>query len=123
DGLGRATYPVVILDCLTLLLTGAIFAGDEGSPGLPDPDGLGEAQVEARAQQAVDELLGTAACRAGRLIVVTNELGMGIVPEYPLGRWFRDAQGRANQRVAAAADQVVFMVSGIPWTLKGSPDS
>lgn len=104
--LGRARFPVVILDCLTLLLSNHI------------EDGLDEAEVEARSRQAVTELLSAASHREGELIVVTNELGMGVVPAHPLGRWFRDAQGRANQALARRAHRVVFLVSGVPWVLK-----
>ncbi|MGH7541947.1 MAG: bifunctional adenosylcobinamide kinase/adenosylcobinamide-phosphate guanylyltransferase, partial [Gemmatimonadota bacterium] len=56
--------------------------------------------------------------REGTLIVVTNEVGMGIVPGTPLGRWFRDAQGEVNRRVAAAAERVILVVSGIAMQLK-----
>ena len=52
------------------------------------------------------------------LIAVSNEVGMGLVPETPLGRAFRDAQGRLNQGVAAVADRVVFVAAGLPLNLK-----
>ena len=51
-------------------------------------------------------------------IIVSNEVGMGLVPEYPLGRLYRDLLGEVNQIVAAAADEVYFMVSGLPLRLK-----
>ena len=62
-----------------------------------------------------------AACRAARstLILVTEEVGSGVVPPSALGRIFRDALGRLNARLAAEADQVVLMVAGIPLTVKG----
>lgn len=60
--------------------------------------------------------------RCGRPVaLVANELGMGLVPEHPLGRRFRDIAGLVNQKAAAAADTAVFMVSGLPLYVKGNP--
>ena len=50
--------------------------------------------------------------------MVSNEVGLGLVPPYPLGRLYRDVLGRANQRIAAAADRVLFMVAGLPLRVK-----
>jgi adenosylcobinamide kinase / adenosylcobinamide-phosphate guanylyltransferase len=52
------------------------------------------------------------------LIVVSNEVGLGLVPPYPLGRIYRDILGRANQYLAARANRVIFMVAGLPMTVK-----
>ncbi|MCZ8185973.1 MAG: bifunctional adenosylcobinamide kinase/adenosylcobinamide-phosphate guanylyltransferase [Beijerinckiaceae bacterium] len=100
----RTAGPGVILlvDCLTLWLSNLMLAGravDEESAGL----------------------LAVLAKAAGPVILVSNEVGLGIVPETPLGRAFRDAQGRLNQRVAALADRVIFMAAGLPLILKESP--
>lgn len=54
-----------------------------------------------------------------RLILVSNEVGMGLVPDNPLGRQFRDAQGRLNQALADCAEQVLFIAAGLPLVLKG----
>ena len=104
-----AGVQVVLLDCLTLLVSNVLLsAGEDASPQ----------QVEAAVIAEVGGLL--AACRAGDAtwIMVSNEVGLGLVPPYPLGRLYRDVLGRANQRIAAAADQVWFMVAGLPMRVK-----
>jgi adenosylcobinamide kinase/adenosylcobinamide-phosphate guanylyltransferase len=58
----------------------------------------------------------------GRIVLVANEVGLGIVPENALARAFRNLHGTLNQAVAAAADRVVFVAAGLPLTLKGSFD-
>ena len=58
---------------------------------------------------------------AGEVIIVSNEVGGGLVPEHPVSRAFRDLQGFANQRLAQAADNVVFIVAGLPLRLKQAP--
>ena len=95
-GEGRA----VLVDCLTLWLTNIMLAG---------------ADTEARARS----LAQTAGRLPGLRIFVSNEVGLGLVPETGLGRRFRDAQGRLNQTMAEAADRVVFMTAGLPLILKG----
>lgn len=104
-----ADCAVVLVDCLTVLTSNVIL-------------GLGEepelAAAEAAVQAETEGLLE--AYRAGNAtwIVVSNEVGLGLVPAYSLGRTYRDALGRANQRVAAAADRVLFMVAGLPMAVK-----
>ena len=90
---------VVLVDCLTLWLSNLMFAGR-------DPE------VEAR---RLTQFLDVA---KHPVVFVSNEVGLGLVPETPLGRAFRDAQGRLNQMVAAAVPQVVFMAAGLPLWLK-----
>jgi len=100
---------VVLLDCLTVLTSNLILSLGE----TPEPK-----QAEALVLAEVEALI--AGCRAGAAtwILVSNEVGLGLVPPYPLGRLYRDLLGRANQRLAAAADEVVFLVAGLPMRLK-----
>lgn len=90
---------VVLLDCLTLWLSNLIFAGRD-----PETE-----------TTALCELLPTL---AGHVILVSNEVGMGLVPEHSISRRFRDAQGRLNQAVAAIAECVEFVVAGLPLQIK-----
>jgi adenosylcobinamide kinase/adenosylcobinamide-phosphate guanylyltransferase len=75
------------------------------------------ADIEARSKA----LCETLSRLPGVVVLVSNEVGLGLVPETPLGRRFRDAQGRLNQAVAEAADRVVFLAAGLPLQLKGAP--
>jgi adenosylcobinamide kinase / adenosylcobinamide-phosphate guanylyltransferase len=89
----------LLIDCLTLWLSNLMLAGRC-------------LEAEAAALAAALRLA------AGPVVLVGNEVGMGLVPETPLGRRFRDAAGRLNQRVAALADRVVFVAAGLPLVLK-----
>ncbi len=100
---------VVVIDCLTLLVSNVLVAQGES----PDPD-----TAEAAALAEIDELLAVAHNTRGEWILISNEVGMGLVPPYPLGRVYRDVLGRVNQRVAAAADEVLLLIAGLPWHLK-----
>lgn len=102
-------WEVVLLDCLTLLAGNVILA-------LPEPVEITAAEAALRAE--VDALLAAYQTSKASWILVSNEVGLGIVPAYPLGRVYRDALGRANQRLAAAADEVLFMVAGLPMRVK-----
>lgn len=108
EALERARHSVVLLDCLTFLVSNALLAGEHE-----------EEAARKRSERAVDALLDAAGQLGGHLVVVTNEVGMGVVPPTRLGRWFRDAQGWANQKVARAADEVVWVVSGVAVEVKG----
>ncbi len=93
---------VIVVDCLTLWLNNLmLFERDVGA----DFDRLIECLEDVR----------------GQLILVSNEIGLGLVPDTPLGREFRDLHGRMNQRVAEACDRVLFMVAGLPMVMKPSP--
>ncbi len=91
----------VLVDCLTLWLSNLMLA---------------EADIEAE----VGHLEAALAAVTAPVVLVSNEVGYGIVPDYPLGRRFRDQQGILNQKVAARAGRVVLVVAGLPLAVKGA---
>jgi adenosylcobinamide kinase/adenosylcobinamide-phosphate guanylyltransferase len=91
---------VVLLDCLSLLVSNLLLADEQHAAATIDAEVAG--------------IVAAARARDLTLIVVTNEVGQGIVPAYALGRAYRDLLGRANQQIAAAAAEVYLMVCGIP---------
>lgn len=97
--LGQAGDAPVLIDCLTLWVTNLM---------------LGEHDIQA----AVSAFETALEKRAAQTMLVSNEVGMGIVPETPLGRRFRDEAGWLNQRIAAKASSVLFMVAGLPMAVK-----
>jgi len=99
----------VVVDCLTLLVSNTVLAS-----GDPADEAAACAAVDAE----VEGLLRVREDSAATLIVVSNEVGMGLVPPYPLGRLFRDLLGRANQSLAAGAEEVYLMVAGQALDLK-----
>jgi adenosylcobinamide kinase / adenosylcobinamide-phosphate guanylyltransferase len=92
---------VVVVDCLTLWLSNLMLAGRDPGP-------------------AVAALAGAIGGIAGPTILVSNEVGMGLVPDHKLGREFRDWQGRTNREIGAACDAVIFVAAGLPLQLKPS---
>jgi len=103
----------ILVDCLTLWLSNLLFAG--------------RAAAQAEAGEAIECPLFRAETTAliellpqlpGHIIMVSNEVGWGIVPMHPVSRLFADEQGRLNQRVAAVCDQVTLVAAGLPLTLK-----
>lgn len=90
---------VLLVDCLTLWVSNLLLAGDD----IP---------------AATDALIAALAAVKGQVMLVSNEVGWGIVPDNALARRFRDEAGFVNQRVAAAADEVHLIVAGLPLRLK-----
>ena len=102
ETLGRVAAPdrPVLVDCLTLWISNLMHAGLD----------------VAHETGKLAELL---AAPAGPVVLVSNEVGMGLVPDNKLAREFRDHQGRVNQRLAQACARVVFVAAGLPLILKG----
>lgn len=97
---------VILIDCITLLVANCL--GD-GNP----PD-----EAEKRAAAEIDALISLMSRRECSYILVTNEVGLGIVPDNPLARLYRDVLGNANRVLAACADEVYLMTAGLPLRLK-----
>jgi adenosylcobinamide kinase/adenosylcobinamide-phosphate guanylyltransferase len=97
-----AAHAPLLVDCMTLWLSSRMLA---------------EADLDAEIARLEEAL----ARRTGTAVLVSNEVGYGIVPDNALARRFRDAQGRLNQRMAARADRVVLVVAGLPLVVKGPP--
>ncbi|EMD82842.1 bifunctional adenosylcobinamide kinase/adenosylcobinamide-phosphate guanylyltransferase [Pacificimonas flava] len=98
--LTQAQSGTILVDCCTLWLSNLMLA---------------EHKVEAE----VDTLVAALTCCPANVHLVSNEVGSGIVPNHPLGRRFRDEQGRLNQRLAGLADRVDLIIAGLPLKLKG----
>ncbi len=95
-----APHQVLLVDCLTLWVTNLMMA---------------DADIDARS----DALCAALSAAAGPVILVTNEVGLGIVPDNAMARAFRDHAGRLHQKVAQVAGKVHFMAAGLPLTMKG----
>lgn len=102
---------LLVVDCLTLWLANLM----EGAEHLAEPH---DARHLPRFNPERDALLATLPTLPGRILLVANEVGLGLVPETPLGRLFRDEAGRLNQAVAALARRVTFVAAGLPLELK-----
>ena len=100
---------VVLLDCITLLVN-AIFN--------KFGENLDEKEIEEAVIKEIDELIDCMKNLDNDFIIVTNEVGLGLVPANEAGRFYRDILGKANSILAAACDQVYLMVSGLPVKVK-----
>lgn len=99
-------HDVILIDCLTLWMSNVIFEG-------------GETADEAAITQHVDRLVAALASSPATIIVVSNEVGLGIIPMGEVTRLFVDHAGWMNQAIAKVADKVTFVAAGLPMTLKG----
>ncbi|OOC63158.1 bifunctional adenosylcobinamide kinase/adenosylcobinamide-phosphate guanylyltransferase [Paenibacillus ihbetae] len=107
-GQSASDAPAVVVDCLTLWLTNVLLQ--------VEPEGA--AAMEERLQLDIGRLARAVQTYPGTVILVTNEVGSGIVPEYPLGRIFRDWAGLMNQRLARVCHEVFLVTAGIPMEIK-----
>jgi adenosylcobinamide kinase/adenosylcobinamide-phosphate guanylyltransferase len=96
---------LLVIDCLTLFASNLMGAHGDDRGAIAG---------------AVDELCASLRDADRSIVLVSNEVGSGIVPAYAAGREFRDLLGEINQRVAAVSDQVVLMVAGLPLAIKGN---
>ena len=102
---------VILLDCLTLLVANRLL---EAAPDVDQPDA---SVSETEIKDEIECLLEAIQASPAEWIIVSNEVGLGLVPPYPLGRIYRDLLGWANQRLGLIADRVVFMIAGMPMNL------
>jgi adenosylcobinamide kinase/adenosylcobinamide-phosphate guanylyltransferase len=103
-----AAYRVILVDCLTLWINNLLY----------EAEGQGAVFTEEEAAVRCRELIDTCGAFPGTVIFVTNELGMGIIPDNEPARRFRDCAGRMNQLIAAAAQTATLVVAGLPLLLK-----
>jgi adenosylcobinamide kinase / adenosylcobinamide-phosphate guanylyltransferase len=105
-------YPVVLVDCLTLWINNIIYEAQQRGADVTESDiaAHGEAVIEAARRHG------------GTVLFITNEVGLGVVPESPLGRRFRDLAGRVNQVFGAACDEVYLAVCGQILKIKPQPN-
>ena len=101
-------FDVVLIDCLTLWVNNLQYRAEQ----------QGSELTEAGVAEECDKVIAECRKHCGKIILVSNEVGMGLVPESALARRYRDLIGRCNQKFARAADEAIFVVSGLPLKLK-----
>ncbi len=99
---------VALVDCITLLVSNLVL---KASADLDEPDTSTATEL---VRSEIEELVKAIRSSKAHWLVVSNEVGQGLVPPYPVGRLYRDLLGWANQRIAEEADEVIWMVAGIP---------
>ena len=98
----------ILLDCVTLLVSNVVL---QAAPDLDNPD---EASATTLVEAEIGRLLEAIKAIPAHWVIVSNEVGQGLVPPYPVGRIYRDLLGWANQSLAREADEVYWLVAGIP---------
>ncbi|HLH71657.1 MAG TPA: bifunctional adenosylcobinamide kinase/adenosylcobinamide-phosphate guanylyltransferase, partial [Chloroflexota bacterium] len=114
---------LVLIDCLTIWVSNVVFrvfdrSQRETASSYDDAPFEFWRSLETTLLEVTKTLLDTANTRQVSLILVSNEVGLGIVPAYPLGRHYRDLLGKVNQTIARRADSVILMVAGLPIDLR-----
>lgn len=99
----KNSFDCILIDCLTLLVSNLVLSGDK----------------QEKIIRKFTELLSVLAMKKAKIILVSNEVGLGLVPANKLGREFRDIAGKINQIAAGKADEVLFMAAGLPMSIKG----
>jgi adenosylcobinamide kinase/adenosylcobinamide-phosphate guanylyltransferase len=112
-GHGRNGEKAVLVDCLTVLVSNILLEEIGGREGDPF-----QKKVEEAVDIEVAELLAFIRQTDAHFLLVSNEVGMGLVPAYALGRAYRDLLGRVNRQLADSADEVFFLVAGLPMRIK-----
>jgi adenosylcobinamide kinase/adenosylcobinamide-phosphate guanylyltransferase len=107
--LSTGEYDMILLDCITLLASNLLLTLSEDCT---------QEDANQRILSEIDALLEVVAQSDLTWLMISNEVGMGVVPPSRLGRLYRDALGRANRRIAQAADEALLLVAGLPWKLK-----
>jgi len=116
----RSDARIVLLDCMTFLVANHLMdaAAPEDDPfDDPSADPF-DAKIEADVVAEVEALVTYVGESEVEMLVVSNEVGLGVVPPYELGRAYRDILGRANQILARHADEVQLLIAGIPMRVK-----
>ncbi|MFH1031545.1 MAG: bifunctional adenosylcobinamide kinase/adenosylcobinamide-phosphate guanylyltransferase [Chloroflexota bacterium] len=106
---------IVVVDCITLLV-GNVF----GSHSDPAFEKIEESVLEEQVAAEISELIDCMRKATASFIVVTNEVGLGLVPDNRVGRLYRDLLGKANQMLAQSVDEVILMIAGLPVKVKPS---
>lgn len=115
DAIARWSAPdrLILVDCLTIWLSNLLFAEERTFPE------VGEIDPPAIFHEEREQFLRALDHAAGDLILVSNEVGMGVIPQGAISRWFVDEAGRLNQAIAARCERAVLVAAGLPLALKG----
>lgn len=105
---------VILIDCLTIWLSNLLFSEDKNYPD------IGEIIPPACFHEQRERFLRALEQASGDVILVSNEVGMGVIPQGAISRWFVDEAGRMNQAVAATCEHALLVAAGLPLVLKGA---